>query len=455
MLAGPSVKWLNKGKWLAYHVAGRSCAPRIGRCEQTRYILPLRFLERTERIRAVWGLVAADGRFSSRSKSMMPDQFLKENLATYKEWRRQLHQCPELAFQEFKTADFICERLTELSIPFARGIAGTGIVATLEGQGDGPAVGLRADIDALPIHEETNLPYHSQHAGKSHACGHDGHTTMLLAAADYLSKSRNFRGRVRFIFQPAEEAEGGAPRMIEEGLFHDWPVDAVFGLHNWPGLPLGRVAVKAGAVMASMDLFTVIIRGKSVHAAMPHLGTDVIVAAGTLISACQSIVSRSIDAREATVFSFTQIHAGQALNVLPGEARILGTIRALSDDSAEAARARLKDVCEGIARAHGVTIEVAINPRYPVTHNDAACARFSAMVADKLWGPENTSRSYKASMTSEDFAFMLREVPGSYAWMGSGTDVPLHNPSFDFNDELIPLGARYWIAVAESWHQRS
>jgi len=384
---------------------------------------------------------------------MMPDQFLKEHLATYRGWRRQLHQCPELAFQEFKTADFICERLTELGIPFTRGLAGTGIVATLDGQGDGPTVGLRADIDALPIHEETNLPYRSQHPGKSHACGHDGHTTMLLAAADYLSKSRNFRGRVRFIFQPAEEAEGGARKMIEEGLFRTHPVDAVFGLHNWPGLPLGRVAVKAGAVMASMDLFTITLRGKGVHAAMPHLGTDVIVAAGALIAAAQTIISRSIDAREATVLSFTQIHAGTALNVLPEEARILGTIRALSEVSAVATRTRLKEVCDGIARAQGVAIEVAIDPRYPVTVNDAACAGFSATVADGLWGGENTAREYKASMASEDFAFMLREVPGSYAWMGSGTDVPVHNPAFDFNDDLIPLGARYWIAVAENWHQ--
>lgn len=385
---------------------------------------------------------------------MTVERYLNEHLAKYREWRRQLHQYPELAFQEHKTSDFICARLTEMGIPFARGLAGTGIVATLEGKGEGPTIALRADIDALPIQEETNLPFRSKHPGKSHACGHDGHTAMLLAAADYLAQSRNFRGKVRFIFQPAEEAEGGARKMIEQGLFRDFATDAVFGLHNWPGLPIGKLAVKPGAVMASMDLFVITLRGKSVHAAMPHLGSDVIVAAGALVSSMQSVVSRSIDAREATVLSFTQIHAGETLNVLPEECRIFGTIRAHSGKSAETARVRLKQVCDGIAGAHGVTCSVTIEQRYPVTVNDARCAGYAATVAEGLWGQENTERDYKPSMASEDFAFMLNEVPGSYAWIGTGTDVPLHNPAFDFNDALIPLGARYWVGLVENWHHQ-
>jgi hippurate hydrolase len=382
---------------------------------------------------------------------MTAERYLDEHHVRHREWRRSLHQQPELAFQEHKTSDFICARLTDMGIPFVRGIGGTGVVATLEGKEDGPSIGLRADIDALPIHEETNLPYRSQHPGKSHACGHDGHTAMLLAAADYLARSRAFKGRVRFIFQPAEEAEGGARRMIEEGLFRDFPVDAVFGLHNWPGLPKGRLAVQPGAVMASMDLFSITIRGKGVHAAMPHLGSDVIVAAGAIISSVQTIVSRSIDAREATVLSFTQVHAGETLNVLPEECRILGTVRALSAKSAETARLRLKQICDGICSAHGVTGDVALEHRYPVTVNDARCSAYAGTVAGQLWGAENTDTDYKASMASEDFAFMLNEVPGSYAWIGTGTDVPLHNPAFDFNDELIPLGARYWVALVENW----
>ena len=386
---------------------------------------------------------------------MTAQHYLEQHHARHKDWRHSLHQQPELAFQEHKTSDFICARLTEMGIPFVRGLGGTGVVATLDGTVDGPTIGLRADIDALPIHEETNLPYRSQHPGRSHACGHDGHTAMLLAAADYLAKSRDFKGRVRFIFQPAEEAEGGARKMIEQGLFRDFAVDAVFGLHNWPGLPKGRLAVKPGSVMASMDLFVITIRGKGVHAAMPHLGSDVIVAAGAIISSVQSIVSRSIDAREATVVSFTQVHAGETLNVLPEECRILGTIRALSSKSAETAGRRLKQICEGICSAHGVTESVALEHRYPVTVNDPGSAAYAAMVAEGLWGPENTEKDYKASMASEDFAFMLNEVPGSYAWIGTGTDVPLHNPAFDFNDELIPLGARYWIGLVENWHRNA
>lgn len=385
---------------------------------------------------------------------MTARQYLEERHAKHREWRHQLHQHPELAFQEHMTSDFIAARLTEMGIPFVRGLAGTGIVATLEGQGEGPVIGLRADIDALPILEETNLPYRSRHPGKSHACGHDGHTVMLLAAAGYLAQSRNFPGKVRFIFQPAEEAEGGARKMIEQGLFRDFPADAVFGLHNWPGLPVGRLAVKPGAVMASMDLFAITIRGKGVHAAMPHLGSDVIVAAGAIVSSMQSVVSRSIDAREATVLSFTQIHAGETLNVLPEECRILGTIRALSARSAETAGVRLKQICDGICSAHGVTGSVTLEHRYPVTVNDERCAVYAATVAEALWGRENIERDYKASMASEDFAFMLNEVAGSYAWIGTGTDVPLHNPAFDFNDDLIPLGAVYWAGLVENWQSR-
>ncbi len=370
-------------------------------------------------------------------------------------WRHHLHQWPELAFRENKTAEFIAERLAEMGMAVDTGIAGTGLVATLEGRSVGPTIGLRADMDALPIQEISQVAYRSRHNGVSHACGHDGHMTMLLAAADYLADTRNFDGRIRFIFQPAEEAEGGGKKMVEEGLFERWPVDAVFGLHNWPGLPLGTLAVKPGPVMAAMDLFTVTIKGSGVHAALPHLGTDAIVAAGVLIGSLQTITSRTIDTMQPTVVSLTQIHGGNSLNALPDEVVLHGTVRSLCDKTRGKVQHKLEQIAKGVALAHDVDISLTFVPRYPVTVNDVGWASVAADVAVDVWGRQNVVTDYQPSMASEDFAFMLNAKPGCYAWIGNGRKTPLHNSSFDFNDEVLPLGALYWTALAQSLSRKT
>lgn len=378
--------------------------------------------------------------------------FLERRGEVHRGWRHHLHQFPELAFQEKATAAFLADRLRAMGMDdIATGIGGTGIVATLHGNAPGGTIGLRADMDALPITEETNLPHRSRHEGVSHACGHDGHMAMLLAAAEYLAGSRDFAGTVRFIFQPAEEAEGGGRRMVEEGLFERFPVDAVFGLHNWPGLPRGVLAAQPGPVMAAMDLFTLRLEGEGVHAAMPHLGSDTIVAAGSLITALQTIVSRRVPALSAAVVSLTQIHGGRSLNALPGEVVLQGTVRTLSEETRAAVRDSIAQIAAGIAAAHGVRVTTRFDPRYPVTVNAPGPTRFSAAVARALWGDARVVTEYEPSMASEDFAFMLAAKAGSYAWIGTGDDTPLHNPSFDFDDAVLPLGAAYWVALVRSW----
>lgn len=379
------------------------------------------------------------------------DAFFQRRQPVYAGWRQHLHQWPEVAFTEHKTAAFLAERLAEMGLTVDKGIAGTGLVATLEGRKGDVTVGLRADMDALPIREDSTLAYRSRHDGVSHACGHDGHMTMLLAAADYLSQTRDFDGTLRFIFQPAEEAEGGGKRMVEEGLFERWPVDVVFGLHNWPGLPLGLVAVKPGPIMAAMDLFTITIKAHGVHAALPHLGSDAIVAAGALISSLQTITSRTVSAMQPVVVSLTQIHGGNSLNALPNEVVLRGTVRAFSDATRATVEARLRQIAEGVAVTHNVAIEVAFEPRYPATINDPTAAASAAQIAGDVWGEASVITEFEPSMASEDFAFMLNAKAGCYAWIGNGTETPLHNPAFNFNDALIPLGARYWTALARSW----
>lgn len=382
------------------------------------------------------------------------ETFFQRRQPVYVEWRRHLHRWPEVAFAEHETAAFLAERLSAMGLRVDTGIAGTGLVATLDGREGGSTIGLRADMDALPILEESQLAYRSRHEGVSHACGHDGHMIMLLAAADYLAQSRDFTGRLRFIFQPAEEAEGGGERMVAEGLFERWPVDVVFGLHNWPGLPLGRIAVKPGPIMAAMDLFTITIKAHGVHAALPHLGTDAIVAAGALISGLQTITSRTVSALQPVVVSLTQIHGGNSLNALPNEVCLRGTVRAFSDATRGTVEARLRRIAEGIAIAHNVETAVTFEPRYPATVNDPAVAAAAAGIAAGVWGEDGVITEFEPSMASEDFAFMLDAKSGCYAWIGSGTETPLHSPAFDFNDALIPLGARYWIALAQSWPER-
>jgi len=380
-----------------------------------------------------------------------PRRFLADNAARYRAWRQHLHQHPEVAFQEHGTATFLREKLTALGLEIIGGLASTGLVATLQGSRAGPIIGLRADMDALPIEEAGEHAYRSRRAGVMHACGHDGHMIMLLAAAEYLSSHRDFAGTVRFIFQPAEEAEGGGRKMIEDGLFDMAPVDAVFGLHNWPGLPLGQVAVQPGPMMAAMDLFSITIRGQGVHAALPHLGSDGIVAAGALVGALQTIVSRAIDPRHPMVVSLTQIHGGHSLNALPGQVDLQGTLRSFSSSARDIAQRRLHEIAAGIATTHNVAVDLTFTPAYPATLNHSGAAAFVAQVARRLPSNQLVLQSFEPSMASEDFSFMLNARPGAYAWIGNGRNVALHSPDFDFNDDLIETGALFWIELAKGF----
>lgn len=377
-----------------------------------------------------------------------PGRFFAANADRYTEWRRLLHQYPEVGFQEFATANFIEEKLRSFGIEEVGRVTETGVVAVVNGNSPGPRVGLRADIDALPLVEEGGRPHRSRNPGIAHACGHDGHTTMLLAAAEYLAAIRDFPGTVVFIFQPAEEATGGGKVMVTEGLFDRYPVDAVFGMHNWPNLPLGQVAVQPGAMMSAMDLFSIRMTGDGVHAALPHLGSDTIVAAAAVIGAIQTIVSRATDPHEALVISLTQIHGGQSLNALPTEVELTGTLRSFSLPVRERALRRLAEIVDATARAYGVEGVFTFQEGYPATLNDADLARFMGHVASGLDAPAPRIGGFAPSMASEDFAFMLQARPGAYAWIGNGTATPLHSPSFDFNDALIPIGAAYWVELA-------
>lgn len=377
-------------------------------------------------------------------------EFIGERAPIYRAWRHHLHQNPEIAFQERDTADFLVERLSAMGLTVNRGLASTGVVATLHGTQPGPRIAFRADMDALPIEEQSSLPYRSLRPGTMHACGHDGHMVMLLAAADYLAAQPALSGTIHFIFQPAEEAAGGGRVMVEQGLFTQADCEFVFGLHNWPSLEKGKIAVRPGPMMAAMDLFTVTISGDGVHAALPHLGTDTIVAAGALTQSFQSIVSRAIDPHSQLVVSITQIHGGHSLNSLPETVELHGTLRYFDDGVAAIAHRRMREIAEGIARAHQVKIDLELRPQYPVTSNSAKAAEAMARAAELSPACNGTLTEFAPSMASEDFAFMLRAKPGAYAWIGNGRTTALHSPEFDFNDEILPIGAQYWVALAAS-----
>lgn len=367
-------------------------------------------------------------------------------------WRHHLHAHPETAFEEHATADFVACRLADFGIACDRGLAGTGVVGSLS-TGAGPAIGLRADLDALPISEAGALPYRSCHRGKMHACGHDGHTAMLLGAACYLAASRRFSGTVRFIFQPAEENEGGGRVMVEQGLFERFPADSVFGMHNWPGMPAGVFAVRAGPLMAASDCFEITVHGRGGHGAMPHLGDDTVVAAAAIVGALQTVVSRSIEPIEPAVISVTQIHAGDTWNVMPETAVLRGTVRSFSAAVQARIEAALPRIADGIAAAHGCHADVRYLRQYPATINSAAETEVAATAAARVVGPERVVRNPPPTMGSEDFAFMLRERPGCYVWIGSGRgdDSPtLHTPHYDFNDDILAIGASYWATLAET-----
>lgn len=365
-------------------------------------------------------------------------------------WRRDLHTHPELAFQEVRTAELVARELAACGLSVKTGLGRTGVVGTLS-RGDGPTIGLRADMDALPIQEATGVAYASRTPGVMHACGHDGHVAMLLGAARHLATRTDLTGTVHFIFQPAEECEGGGCAMVEDGLFRLFPCDSVYGLHNWPGLALGTFATRVGAIMASLDTFEIAVTGFGTHAAMPERGIDTLVIASEIVLALQTIVSRRIAPTEPAVLSVTQIHGGDAFNVIPDRAVIRGTVRCLN----EAVRARVAEFIEaiagGTAGTHGARAEVAYRFGYPATVNTADAVGVAFEAAGTVSAITARRGDVGPSMASEDFAYMLEACPGAYAWIGTdGTQksLPLHNPGYDFNDEALPIGAAYWAALA-------
>ncbi|MDE1953863.1 MAG: amidohydrolase [Betaproteobacteria bacterium] len=382
--------------------------------------------------------------------------------ARFRAIRRDIHAHPELCFHEDRTSDTIATLLAEWGLPVHRGLGKTGVVAVIEGsKGPGRGIGLRADIDALPVTEKNTFAHVSTHPGKMHACGHDGHTAMLLAAAHHLSRNRDFAGRVVCIFQPAEEGGGGAREMIKDGLFDKFPVDAVFGMHNWPGLPAGHFAVRAGPVMASSNEFRIVVRGKGSHAAMPHLGLDPLPAACQMALGFQTIISRNKNPQEAGVISVTMIHAGEATNVVPDSVEIQGTARTFTTELLDLIESRMREMAQHTAQAFGMQCDFTFHRNYPPTINHAAEAEFARHVMRELVG-EEAVHDFEPSMGAEDFAYMLQARPGAYVIIGNGGGdhrspghgagpCTLHNASYDFNDDIIPLGASFWVQLSRNW----
>ncbi|AWQ19454.1 M20 aminoacylase family protein [Pantoea ananatis] len=366
-------------------------------------------------------------------------------------WRHQFHREPELGYQEHRTSDKVAHELEQAGLQVFRGLAGTGVIGTLK-NGSGPVIGLRADMDALPINEKGETAWRSSKPGVMHACGHDGHTAILLAAARQLAATRQFSGTVHFIFQPAEENLGGARKMVEEGLFTRFPMDAVYAMHNWPGLPLGSLAVNAGAMMASLDAFEITLSGKSCHAAMPESGADPMVVAAELILALQTIPSRRLSPLSSAVVSVTQIQGGEAINVIPEQIVLRGTVRCLQDDVRKRVHALIDDFVTTLPKPFGVCGAIRWLPGYPVTTNHAGPARQVHDVAVSTLGEEQVRWQVNPSMASEDFACMLEACPGAYFWLGADgatPSAPLHNAHYDFNDALIPTGIRFWQNLVE------
>ena len=378
--------------------------------------------------------------------------------------RRDIHAHPELCFEEVRTADVVAQKLTEWGIPIHRGLGKTGVVGIVKGRdggASGRAIGLRADMDALPMQEFNTFAHASQHHGKMHACGHDGHTAMLLAAAQHFAKHRNFDGTVYLIFQPAEEGGGGARVMIEDGLLEQFPMQAVFGMHNWPGMKMGQFAVSPGPVMASSNEFKITIHGKGGHAAMPHTGIDPVPIACQMVQAFQTIISRNKKPVDAGVISVTMIHTGEATNVVPDSCQLQGTVRTFTLEVLDMIEARMKQVAEHTCAAHEATCDFEFVRNYPPTVNSAAEADFARKVMASIVGEANVLVQ-EPTMGAEDFAFMLQARPGAYCFIANGDGghrdlghgggpCTLHNPSYDFNDDLIPLGATYWVRLAEEW----
>ena len=375
--------------------------------------------------------------------------------------RRDIHAHPELCFQEERTADVIARALTDWGIPVHRGLGKTGVVGIVKNGTSSRAVGLRADIDALPMTEHNTFAHASTYPGRMHACGHDGHTAMLLAAARHFARHRNFDGTVYLVFQPAEEGGGGAREMMKDGLFEKFPMEAVFGAHNWPGLKVGQFALKSGPVMASSNEFRITIRGKGSHAALPHNGIDPVPVACQMVQAFQTIITRNRRPVDPGVISVTMIHAGEATNVVPDTCELQGTVRTFTHELIDLIEQRMRTVAEHTCAAFGAQCEFEFRRNYPPTINHAAETEFARRVLGQVVGPENVLE-YEPTMGSEDFSFFLQGKPGCYFVIGNGDGshregghglgpCMLHNPSYDFNDELIPLGATAWVRIAEEW----
>ena len=374
------------------------------------------------------------------------------------EWRHQIHKHPELSFKEDMTSDYIATVLESNNIEMHRGLAVTGIVATIHGTKKGKVIGLRADMDALPIQERNEFSHKSVHDGKMHACGHDGHSTMLLGAAVYLKQNNNFAGTVHFIFQPAEEGGGGGRVMVEEGIFEKFPCEAVYGMHNWPGLAEGRFAVHDSAVMAANETLKITIKGKGGHAAMPDQCVDPIMIGAQVISAIQSVVSRSVAPLDSAVVSITMVDAGFVSNVIPNEMNLTGSLRYFRSEVGNEVKEKIKNISKGISESMGATASFSSVPNYPATVNTPKHALLCAQAAETLVGKDNVLRNEKPSMGSEDFSFLLNASEGAYIWIGNGLvpeDSPeggcmLHNTQYDFNDEILPIGSSYWVELVRS-----
>jgi len=367
-------------------------------------------------------------------------------------WRRDIHAHPEIAFEEVRTAALVADKLRSWGIEVHTGLARTGVVGVLHGRGPGRAVGLRADMDALPMEEENTFGHRSQNPGRFHGCGHDGHTTMLLGAARYLAETRNFDGTVHFIFQPGEEGAGGARVMLEDGLLDRFDCDEVYALHNWPDLPVGEAAVAPGPMMAASDEFQVEIRGKGGHAAMPHQCSDPVVVAAQIITALQTLISRSLDPLDSAVVSVTRLEGGTASNVIPRVARLGGTMRTLRPETREAVARGIERIATNVAAAFGVEAATTIRRGYPPTVNTPENAVHAKRAAERVLGEGNVHESIDPCMGAEDFSYILQERPGAYVWVGQAGapgGCAVHNPRYDFNDDILPVGASLLATLVE------
>jgi len=367
-------------------------------------------------------------------------------------WRRDIHAHPELGFEEQRTADVVAKKLAEFGCEVFRGIGRMGVVGRLRAGASLRSIGLRADMDALPIQEATNLPYRSRHEGRMHACGHDGHTAMLLGAARYLAETRNFDGTVHFIFQPAEEGLGGGEAMVQDGLFERFPCDTIFGMHNRPGLAVGKFQIRTGPMMAGGAYFDITVTGRGAHGARPEAGIDPVIIASHITTALQTVISRNVRPLDTAVLSVTQIHAGDAYNVIPEQAFIRGTVRAFSSETMMLIEQNISRIASGVAAGFGGTAELDFRLIFPPLVNDTTEAEFIADTAATLVGEDNINRNGNLVMASEDFSYMLDRRPGAYIQIGNGDSsggCEVHNPGYDFNDAALPLGASLFARVAE------